>query len=1107
MEYASLGMQSGISSDGQVSLAIRRTQRAIEKQVKRELVSGDATRTLVDDIANAYETYNKLATDDDILNFDKFIDDVWRNNYTDADLEDVVYCIYLGLSSKGRSLSEIGQLGLEYAQEYVSMQDIPPNLIVRLPDLVDGISVDNMKEIYTNYISQIVDTKSREYGQGLQLLQTQLQAMQGEISLFSKLPKLPMIYKESAEQESYFRALYQDMEINDSVAEYMYHTIPLDVHMRGIILRKGNRTWIRIINNEVDEYIDSYRKASEDSLTLYLYNGSPSLNARVIINYKLQMVSFKNKKTFNKQVIKAMLQKIGLRLEPLTEGGKEIFYYAYNGTPYANFTTVFGTMAVSSPTLSQVLAPRDLESYSNDTIKKKGFATNQNRTSFRFLHRENQMVNITLKYGNPREFSTNVANATSDYVRKLYGGQFSSMGITIVALKFDRSTSESVIADIESAMNEFISYVLENGRPYQQILSTIIPPDIDYLQTAGKEKSIQDLSRAVPTLFDKHYTRFCSGPRLPTYVPPEYVGSGANAVRLESTDGDVHYFTCTDSKYPVLELRPNTTASKVLHPLIPCCSPPPGAYEGGAIKSYDRTLQFGQIGELPRRVEAVLSDRLGYLDEKLYRYGVGGSRSSAIRNAVRFAVSQYLELPAQADASTREYDDRFDDLLFAVEDKFQVNVYILDSEGNFVLPKYKKIPSFNPRIRKCVILYFLEKQVDYESSYDIIAPFPSNQSEPSRYVHEEDKNSVMYDLMISSNTVLVAKEGKIYVSPFDRVGLEDVFPGLRGVYIDSVSKTRGVWLDVNGQNVTLEVPPFANHRIVPLITQIYPSPANAVISILGQPNRKKHINYLGQSYVVYLYDYMGFPDGIKAVVSEPSTDVSVPWYSVLTIPLGSPDSLALRHLRVQNEASMLLKLIYWVWYPSILTTDLLTFLQTILTLVQKTPKYNFNQIDFILPSSNYETSATRMDYIRSKMTLIDGSAITNIFVSDYLYRNIYYTLDYVRRTRVRSNSFVGLRDYVVLNEKYELPQVTDKYIEFRSDSELNSYKSYSSNNANAQIVAMNTEILYNSKPPLYYFDGKDMMKVGYNYPKSIQVYSKAEDKAKTVSVDVIASVQ
>jgi hypothetical protein len=1107
MEHRSFGIQSNISSDGQVSLAIRRTQKAIEQQIKRELISGDGTLTIVDEISDKYETYGKLATDELIGHFYKFIDDVWLNNYPEADLEDVVYCIYLALARKGdRTISNIGLFCYNYAVGYVVMQDPPPELAVQLPD-TEGISVEDMVELYTTYISQIFYEKSTKYKQELYLLEKQLQGMQGEISLFSGLTKLPQIHRESIEQESYFRALYRDMEINDSVAEFMYHTIPLDTHIRGIILRKGNTSWTRIINNEVDEYIDSYKKASEDSLTLYLYNGSPSLNARVIINYKLQMVSFKNKKTFNKQVIKAMLQKIGLRLDKLTEGGKEVFYYAYTDVPYANFTTVFGTMAVLSPTLNQVLAPRDFESYSNDTIKKKGFSTNQNRTSFRFLHRENQMVNITLKYGNPREFSTNVANAASNYLSKVYGSQFSSTTVTIVALKFDRSTSDSVITDIESTMNEFISYVLKNGREYQRILSAIIPPDIDYLQTAGKEKSIQDLSRAVPTLFDRNYTKFCSGPRLPTYVSQEDINRGVQGFPLESTDGVTHYFACTDSKYPILEFKPNPTASKVLHPFIPCCSPIPKSSGGDKIKGEDKTLEYCQIGELPRRLKDTLSDRLNYHGEELYRFGVGGPRSNAIRNAVRFAVAQYLEGPFTYDISTREYDDRFDDLLFAVEDKFQVNIYILDKDGNFVLPKYKKIPSFNPRIRKCVILYFLEKSVDYESSYDIIAPFPYNQAIPSTWIHEEDRNSVMYDLMISSNTVLVAKAGKIYLSPFDRVGLEDVFPNIRGVYVDSASKIRGVWIDVKGQNVTLEVPPFANHRISTLIPQIYPSSSEAVITVLGQPNRKQHIKYMDHNYVVYLYDYMGFPDGIKAVVSESSTESPVPWYKVLTIPLGNPESLSLKHLQVKNEASMLLKVIYWIWYPSILTIDLLSFLRTILSLTDKSPRYNFDQIEFILPSNDYETSQSRIEYVRNKLKLIDGSDIPNILVSDYLYRNIYYTLDYVRRSRVRSDKFVRLQDYVVLNEKYELPQTTDKFIEFRSEAELNSYKSYSNRNANTQIVAMNTDVLYNSKPPSYYFDGKTMMKVGYNYSKSIQVCSETEDKAKTVSVLPIASLE
>lgn len=1096
-------------SDGQVSLTIRRTQKAIEKQVKREMVSIDGNTNIVDDITQAYSLYNKLAKDEDIYNFSLYLDEVWMTRYPEIDIQDVVYAMYIGLQKFG-GLAWIGQIADGYVRGYLDTQETPPTLSVPLPLSLEGLDRDTKNTMLINYISSVADTKAREYRETLNLLNTQLGGMKSEISLFQRLPRLKVVYDEEAEQESYFRGLYAGLEINESVAEYMYHNVTLDLHMRAIVLRKGPNTWTRMINDEVDEYIETYKNPAEDALTIYLYNGSPSLNAKVIINYKIQTISYKNKKTFNKQVIRAMLQSIGLLLEPLTTGGKRIFYYAYTGIPYANFSTVFGTMAVSSPTLSQVLAPRDLESYSNDTIKKKGFATNQNRTAFRFMHKENQMVNITLKYGNPRDFGTNVANATSDYLDTLnvnvYGVPTMQQRATIVALKFDRSTSNIVIRDIESAMNEFISYVLENGRGYQYILATMMAPDIDYQQGVGKDKAIQDLNRALPTMFDKHYTKFCSGPRLPTYVPPGDVGT-VPSIPVQSANGEVNHFMCRDPSYPVLEIRPNTMANKVLHPFIPCCSPAPGAYRSGTRRGWDKTLAYGQIGDLPKQIESILSDKLGYTNEKLMRYGVGGPRSNAIRNAVRLAVSRYLEEQTNFDSSTRAYDDRFDDLLFSVENKYEVNIYILNPNGNFILPKYKKMPSFNPKIRQCVILYFLERSVDAESSYDIIAPFPNDQNEPSEFLYDARRNNIMYDLLLKSNTVMVAADGLIYVSPFDRIGLADVFPGISGVYLDSANKIRGLLINVGNVSITIETPPFANARLDRVLSTMYVSPVDAVISLFGQPKSKKAIfryhNGVIENYVVYLYDYMGFPNAIKAVVSEPSTDRAIPWYSVLTIPFGDTDSFVLRHMRAQNDATILLKLLYWIWYPSILSeTTIEVFLQNVLEVAQSSMRYDFSAIDFILPSLIYGSSASRLEYVMARI----DNGYPRIRVSAYLYRNIYFVFDFVMRTRVRSDTYVGLRDFVVMNERYEIPKPTDKYIEFRSEEEIAVYRTYSSANSNSPLVAMSTEVLYNSKPPLYYFDGKDMMKVGYDYPNTIEIYSKTEDRSKTVSIEKIASV-
>ena len=1043
------------------SEASLRTNLAISNSLPIRFVDKGGKRTIIEDIQQVLSAYDEDNLDNNINEVFEQINTIIADNYNGLLLLDIVYAIYqagvnINWSNIGAFLAYEYLLGeVEAAQDQGI--DLASGLSNNLPSPDDDLGIK------VEYIDSLAEERATLYVQEVNAIKNSYSKVRNYQDTYNAVTPLKIVARRNIAVSSHYNVTYNGFTLDRSMAGYVYNTLQLNKFVRVVAWGSKVRVW----NDEnIDEYSQYYVHDKPDVVTIMIFNNSASVRAKIYVNYTTSTLRYSNRPTFNNKLIDAILIDLGFTLTTMQSGRKEDVYYETN-VRYDNFTAVFGTLVLINPILSQILTLRDLENYNKGVINKKGFATTNEKCALRYIYPNGQMYNITVFYDTKAAIGRVVSTADEDY---------------IVNLKFDKDTPDEVATYISKVMAKVFAYVIRIGLPIQSIFTSVgVSKSLTDKRSTNVNNTLRSLNTNHPELFDNNYvSRISPLDRLPLVGDKENEGDKFDLV---DNDGKSYTFTCPQ-EYPVATPVPNPLASSYIFPNIYVCE-----YEQrqadiySNVASADSYLDFDQRGEIPREIELFLKDTLSM--DSLQRIGILRDRYTSLRRCVDYLIGKYNDF-SYVEPGVEEFNESVDiNSLDALQDLYNCNIYVINKQGKFIFAPQYAFPSFNPKLTMCCLVYCNTSESRGDNPLDdaIYEPIVGIKAEEDIYLFPYETNKAMYQLMLSCHTTLIVYNNKIYNNPFNRIGLEYFNSAIDSVYFDSNGKIRGVAIG----NAKLEVPPFVSHYIKKFRSLGVSTPTS-VVRLLGEPNNKVNIVYLDKEYTVYLYNFLGMPDMIKALLPREGNNAVKAWYDVFTIPILTPqESLVNRHIDIKLNAVIFLKLVYWCW-------QIENNMGQVLVVDNNVKQYVVDNIDFILP--NLRTTNERIRYMRKAIGLIGDGPVP---VSNYLYTTITNLMEFVLLTR-KPLKRITIKE---ITYKYKQPEV----IEFNNTGEIETYLTYSGVNSRVPLLTTYNETLFNSKPPFSYFDGNNLYAVSNEYPTKAKVTSNTVNETKVIGIDVIASVK
>lgn len=995
-------------------------------------------------------------------------------------------------------------------------------------------------ELKADYLETLKDNAENRYRDERLKLQARMLKDQGAQQRFNSTVGLKPIAREDKSTVAKYSATYKKSRLIPLIGEYIFENIPLDNNVRFSFYNGKSRMYEPGIEAYQDFILrENYFNTDPDVITLIIFNGVPTINAEVRIDLVNNTVSYSTKAKFNDELIKILLTQLEFELTLISEVKKTILYYGVNKQNMKSFTQIFGTFAGADIVLSSRLYMRDFENYNKGRIGKTGFSLTTKKCAMKYRTEKGRIFNITVSH----DYASNHTNitGTENYEH-------------LIILKFDKDIDESNMTDINAWMGKAFVYCLNNSAKLAAIF-TFVPQPKSRATKERLDENYQSLKNFQPLVFNNVYKNYlCSKDRSPLY--------GVNS----EGEGE---FTCNSNKYDQIFYKPNYTISKYIpgYEDIICCYGP-------------TDIQFS----LPSNIKDILEYYLSIpgidlrsvedtLDEMYNHSDSSNPNTVFVRNSLYYSVRRCVY---EDFYKGTEYDINsgsevmytIDDL-YALQDIFNINIYVINTQGFFMLPNNYAFPSYNFPNRLCCIMYCWDRN-------PIVGPIYVPIIDTIDYVHvfNTEINSKLYKLLSTTRASLIVKDGVMYNNTFNR-GTLDNLGNVVAKYIDSNAKIRGVEIATSSGSIFVEVPPFGDHYL-PTFDILQSNKSEDIIGYFGEPKNKYRIVIESVLYTVYTYTYLGYPDGIKAIINNDSGEYPYRnWYEVITIPVTQPRSLINVHIDTRNNLLLLIRLIYWAWYP-------LRYVETptdkSLIGNQSRVEYNVSKLSEILESvpdlntyynivrdvspilpnygtvtatPNYDLFVSRFKYVKSILGIEDAK----IHVHSRIYTDIYNAFIFVELTRnyhetskpvsnvisesvpvakpppisksvlpklpvvsksqaVRAPSKITIKsfqndlpDIVILKELIVASYNYPDIVKFSNNDEFIEYTTYSRENSQIPLLATNQRIIFDQKLPIYFLNGKDLFKIHNEITnQSMYIFNTRDNDSKLIYVDKVASI-
>lgn len=379
------------------------------------------------------------------------------------------------------------------------------------------------------------------------------------------------------------------------------------------------------------------------------------------------------------------------------------------------------------------------------------------------------------------------------------------------------------------------------------------------VETKDVVRHVTDLKKRAPHIFAGLYTSVCKKERRPNIHELDEV------VDFNALEYKGFKFTCPNKEYPYPILS---------NDIYPCCSKNPKAVTA-IDRSEEKTLGIvSVIRQLEYRVTAEYSNSFSTLVKnylgipKLYRTGCEPSSKSSMLfaifmskitkhsdnflnaypdknlrmdavNELRANMIANIGMPFYAEVMRQEMPNNenalkqlldpdvfLDHALFfrAIEVIFNINIYVLDIDGNFILPHYERlyIKTFNKKQRSLVLIKrdrirggaLLEfphyELMGYETPSGEIAYTFSGVGATFIQNTLLNANQVVlwtnYGANANSNVDNITTKR---FNTFSRINIEDIFGSyvIESQYIDTLGKLRAIQISAGGIQQVVFVPP------------------------------------------------------------------------------------------------------------------------------------------------------------------------------------------------------------------------------------------------------------------------------------------------------------
>lgn len=1065
---------------------------------------------------NLTATNYSLKLDDIVWALDNILSDVYPD-------EDDIYL--------NEILGFVEAYGKNYTEGKADIKDLMWKEFYDRQNINDESAAD-----YLESLKKSADTK---YQDERLKLQSKMLKDQGAQQKFNSTTGLLPIAREDKSTVAKYSATYKKNRLTPLIGEYIFENIPLDNNVRFSFYNGRGRMYEPGIEIYQDFILrENYFNTDPDVITLIIFNGVPTINAKIRIDLVNNTVSYSTKAKFNDELIKILLTQLEFDLTLISEVKKTILYYGVNKQNMKSFTQIFGTFAGADIVLSSRLYMRDFENYNKGRIGKSGFSLTTKKCAMKYRTEKGRIFNITVSHDYASNYTS--INGTENYEH-------------LIILKFDKDIDESNMKDIDRWMGKAFVYCLNNSKKLLNIFSFVPQPE----SRATKERldeNYQSLKNFQPLVFNNVYKNYiCSKDRSPL-------------LSIDSEGGEE--FVCNSNKYDGIFFKPNETISKYIpgYENIVCCYGP-------------TDIQF----VLPSNIKDILEYELSIpgIDirpiqdtmEEMYIYNqIENPDTIFVRNSLYYSVRRCVyEDYYRGDYNIDEQSEQMYTIedLYLLQDMFNINIYVINSQGFFVLPNNYAFPSYNLPNRLCCIIYCWDLN-------PIVGPIyvPIIDTNDFVYVFDTEINSKLYKLLYTTRASLIVKDKVIYNNTFNR-GTIDNLGNVVAKYLDSNAKIRGVEIDTGSGSIFVEVPPFGDHYL-PTFEILQTNKSKDIINYFGQPKNKYRITIDNQPYTVYAYNYLGYPDGIKAIINDDKQNYPYrPWYEVITIPVTQPRSLINIHIDTRNNLLLLLRLVYWSWYPlryvetptnrSLIGNQSraeynASMLSEILEPVDNLRTY-YNIVEDVSPilpnygtvtaTPNYNLFTKRLNYVR----FILGIEDKKIKVNSRIYTDVYNAFVFIELTRnyhetskpistnvtepvniakpppvtkpalpvagksqasqlskppskITIKAFQNdLPDIVILKELIAVNYSHPDIVKFSNNDEFIEYTTYSRENSQVPLLATNQRIIFDQKLPIYFLNGKDLFKIHNEITdESMYIFNTRDNDSKLIYVDKIASI-
>lgn len=1044
-------------------------------------------------------------------------------------------------------------------------------------------SIDNTKEIFDEYLVPLFKLKIRTkrvdrkfiidfmnnlevtYANAAQTLVQNYELVEEEFNEISQKELYEII--NAVNQNSYYRApvTFNDQIVDVALADQIFYEIELDDMLRVIIykpkikalmnnttkLNPKYKPKLEKYGNFTDRYVTDYAKLKPDTITIKLFGKKPTRVVNIDIDLTNSSIGFyyDSKAFLSVEEIQAKLESVGFQMaRPTISTTKRLIYFGVPGEFINNFSAIAGYIVMIDPLLSNFISVRDDEKMTGGNNAKKNFAVKSKKLALIYKYKGERVL-VNLEYDNVESMEN---------IRYIYQQDFQYA----IELSTTRHLVSDVIDNVTFDFRRILPYLIDKIRGGQyndfnpRFREDLDVWDLPVLRQEEKPRkratNTQKLWKFDEAIFPRNFTRIaCSADKLPEFITAteaeELAEKGFETLEFPK-ENPKYILACKNPKYKHIGVVINKLPNNETYPYLPCCfesnqtnkpnfkrfmddlPPTDDKTIATTIKS-GKILSPGQEGLLPKDLEFMIRDLLKLQGKEIYRRGtvsLNNENSSIIACLVE-AVSQIEDPEDLEDYIVKlNPDNQFMDPKTTVnflENKFNVNIYILDNDG-FVIEDYKGFPIFNPptdglkvvgdkeeRIyRDMVLIYYnrgSEVDINKVPRCELVV-FKDTKTKNYFKMLDPNANIKFSDLINESYKTAVVQHstGELYFNPFSKYSLKDVFgDSIVAEYIDSYGKTRALRIRIdNGVFIDLEV--FPNQPmglkqldfIEPLESEVTDT---VLFDKLGKPNSTVDFSYNKIAYRAYMYNYLGMQNMIKAfrrLDPQPNEIPSRSWTIVFTVPIVSQHtSLANNYIETYYSSIIFLKIVYWIFSSHSAATTPLS-------------RFNIDEcIDFLTveAGANYYSGLRDLPYklpqltsVKSKLKFVSEFVplVDNkIAVSKKLYTNIRNLLKYLKYNYFGNGPLPSVS---IIPEKYILEN-RDIFV-FKDAQEYETYLTENKTEAAKPVLLFDRASLYDAKFPVYFYEHGYLYYLGGEEGKKRKYYNATGTDYIIIKTELVA---